>query len=222
MSGYFERDKNEQIMVLADLMDQIPSELEQCCEADYTSVYARAKAILSDRYSPAVPYIGGEKNPHTQQLYFAAAFAAIHDTLKEHKVSIDEIGKLCLLAEERYFARFDKNAHARLKKRLTTWLGTQKLKNDLAESTRFISKSNDAWVYKHTGKSKRAKHAITVINCGAANFCKRHGLTDLLPYVCEADFRHIQQTGLKSTRAHCMGCGDEECTFYIDEYPTSN
>lgn len=161
-----------------------------------------------------LPYIGGDKNNMTSYLVQSAYFFAVYDVLSGYQIPLNKIGHLLTIMGER---QFDK---------IPNFIGNFAGKHMCRSST--IKKKQ--LKRNHPGRAKYPEDFVFTIEevrnadcdikvnytqCAIHLFAKRTGHLDILPYMCNLDYKLYKKLGLNLRRTKILAQGYECCNFMI-------
>ena len=162
---------------------------------------------------PQLPYIGGDENRLTENLYLSAAMLAFYRALKEHGKPVEEVAHIIYLGTESMYSSFPFNA-------MLWWEGRrtfnrqrfEKLQCGAATSQRH-QYSGD-WVYNFVeGDGKTFLFGVDYTECGIVKYLEEQGASELAPYLCWLDYPMSAAMRIGLIRTETLAHGSEKCNF---------
>ena len=162
------------------------------------------------------PYIGGDKAGGTKNLTETYILVAMGEYLKERGEELERIGKLMTLAYERRMLRIPKllrRAAGKMfsDKKLLQYMLTKKDAEDTANVAMypgsFVTKVRDA---PEDGYDFSYHYLV----CPLADFAKRYGYEEYMPYLCNLDYVMFGVLGVPLFREHTCA-EDGYCDFRL-------
>ncbi len=159
-----------------------------------------------------VQYVGGDKNRMTSGLVQSACFFAMYDVLTKYGVTIHVIGRLLTDLGERILDR------------IPDIIGKIAGKYMYSSSTIKRRKRKELFpiVYKDNWIStiQEAKNddwdvQVTYTQCAIHLFAKNTGHLNILPYMCNLDYKLYKKLGLGLKRTKTLAEGYDCCDFMI-------
>jgi hypothetical protein len=179
-------------------------------EAIVKDALARLEALL-----PEIPYIGGDENRYTRNLYLNAAVLAMYRSLQARGASVDEAARLIYLGSTTFFNSFPTRW-------LMRWQGRRMLGRKRQEQLRrsaAISQQRryrDDWVYEVVeGDGQDLEMGMDVTECGIVKYLDREGASELAPCLCWVDYPQFAAMGLRLDRTETLAQGGQRCDFRV-------
>jgi hypothetical protein len=152
---------------------------------------------------PAIPYIGGRRNPLTRNLHTAAIFLALHRVLARAGLTNDEIGRLFLDLTEAWLRSYP----GWLLRLLGWWLCTpwylRSVRRRAAASQ--ARRYPGDWVYAFVpGDGRTFDWGIDYTGCGIVKLCQTLGVAGFARYLCPLDAPLSRACGLGLTRTQTL------------------
>jgi hypothetical protein len=162
---------------------------------------------------PQLPYIGGDENRLTENLYLTAAMLAFYRALKAHDKSVEEVARIIYLGTESMYSSFPFNAMLWWEGRMTfSRQRYEKLKYDAAASQRRQYPGD--WVYNFVeGDGKSFLFGVNYTECGIVKYLKEQGAPELAPYLCWLDYPMSAAMRIGLIRTETLAQGGEKCNF---------
>jgi hypothetical protein len=162
---------------------------------------------------PQLPYIGGDENRLTENLYLSAAMLAFYQALKVHGKPVEEVARIIYLGTESMYSSFPFNA-------MLWWEGRrtfsrqrfERLQCGAAASQRH-QYSGD-WVYNFVeGDGKTFLFGVDYTECGIVKYLEEQGASELAPYLCWLDYPMSAAMRIGLIRTVTLAQGGEKCNF---------
>ncbi len=157
-----------------------------------------------------VQYVGGDKNKMTSGLVQSAYFFAVYDVLTKYGVSIHVIGHLLTNMGERILDRIP-DIVGKIAGKYMYSASTIRRRQKKERSS-----YKDNWV-SSIQESSNDDYDITVTytQCAIQLFAKNTGHLDILPYMCNLDYKLYKKLGLGLKRTKTLAEGYDCCDFMI-------
>ena len=162
---------------------------------------------------PDIPYIGGDENFLTENLYLSAAMLAMYHALKARGKSVEEAARLIYRGTSALYSSFP----FRL---LLFWQGRQ-----LFSQKRLGQRSRDAmislerrypedWVFEIVeGDGKTFQFGVDYTECGILKYLTRQDAPELAPYLCWLDYPMCAAMHVRLIRTETIAQGGATCNF---------
>ncbi|UCH94945.1 MAG: L-2-amino-thiazoline-4-carboxylic acid hydrolase [Candidatus Aminicenantes bacterium] len=161
-----------------------------------------------------LPFIGGDKNPMTQNLIQAAWFLSLYKVLKEYGKSTGEIGKLSYQIHEN---NIKKSPLLRLTLFLSSFFMFTKFSvrsmKKSAEKSQERLYPGDFIVEFVEGNGREFDFGLDTIQCPIYKVFSSQGAGDFTPYICDLDFLRSQYLRSGLHRSKTLAEGGEKCNF---------
>ena len=102
MHTYYRKNQDRLHKMVNEFMGLIRAELEQTSGRPYDDLLAEIWNVYQTEMMEHFPYIGGDEASGTKNLTGAYVFVAMGEVLKKYDADMEQIGKLMVLAYERY------------------------------------------------------------------------------------------------------------------------
>jgi hypothetical protein len=183
-------------------------------EAVVTETIERFEALLPD-----IPYIGGDENSLTENLYLSAAMLAMYQSLKARGKSVEEVATLIY----RGTASFYSSVPFRL---LLRWQGIQLFSQKRLDQRRraaAISQERrypEDWALEIVeGDGHSFQFGVDYTECGIVKYLTRQGAPELAPYLCWLDYPMCAAMRVRLIRTETIAQGAERCNFRFSRGP---
>ncbi|MHC1784754.1 MAG: L-2-amino-thiazoline-4-carboxylic acid hydrolase [Anaerolineaceae bacterium] len=159
---------------------------------------------------PDLPYIGGEKNELTSNLYQTAGALAFYRAMQTRGYNVEKTGEILFFAIKSLAGSM---VLAGISGRLSsTQLVQETFKAEAERSHQRIYQQD--WVFDFIpGISSTFDYGIDYIECGICKYLKAQAASELAPYMCLLDFpiSAAMNTGL--VRTGTLAHGNDRCDF---------
>jgi hypothetical protein len=153
---------------------------------------------------PDLPYIGGEQNELTVNLYQASAALAFYRVMQANQKTLEETGEILYRAMQSMM-------QADTLAGVMGWLANSslaqnKLRDDAATSQKRTYPED--WVFEFvSGEGQDFDFGINYLECGICKYYRSQGAEELTPYLCLMDFpvSEVMKTGLVRTTTLAKG-----------------
>ena len=160
---------------------------------------------------PQIPYVGGDKNIYGPIFEMAVPHLALYRVLKNYGKSVIEIGKIIYLSLEIFFDKFPPTfmAFADMDQNEIIQFHEQ-----AAEDTKKRRYPGD-WVIDvpDTSDDEECDFAYDELECGLCKFFETQDASDIMPYLCLADFIISRACGTGLCRTNTIAEGGSKCDF---------
>lgn len=164
---------------------------------------------------PAIPYIGGDENRYTRNLYLTAAVLAMYRSLQARGATVEEAARLIYLGTASFFNSFPTRW-------LMRWQGRRMLgrkrREQLAQSA-VISQQRrypDDWAYEVVeGDGQDFEIGMDFTECAIVKYLDREGAPELAPYLCWVDYPQFAAMHLRLDRTETIAQGGQRCDFRV-------
>ncbi len=186
----------------------------ETAEAVVAETIQRFEALLPD-----IPYIGGEENSLTENLYLSAAMLAMYQSLKTRGKTVEEAARLIYQGTTAFYSSFPFAW-------LLRWQGRQ-----LFSRRRIKQRQRDAlisqerrypedWVFEVVeGDGETFQFGMDYTECGIVKYLTQQGAPELAPYLCWMDYPMCTAMRVKLVRAQTIAQGGERCNFRFSRGP---
>lgn len=177
-------------------------------EAVVRETLQRFEALL-----PEIPYIGGDKNVLTENLYLTAAMLAMYKSLKARGKSVEEVARLIYEGTSAFYSSFPFRLLLRRQgKQLLNPRHISQRKRDAAISQQ--RRYPDDWVFEVIeGDGQTFGFGVDYTECGIVKYLAQQGASELAPYLCWLDYPMCTAMRVKLIRTETIAQGSERCNF---------
>ena len=217
MHEYYAKNAPKLKKAMNGYLKPITAELELRSGRPYASLFEEIWNHYEKNMLECFPYIGGDNVSGTKNLTGAYFFVSMGEVLKGYDVSLEETGHLMVLAYERRFSRLPGIVKTAAKKVVTNvgLLNRYFLKKDAANAAN--AAENPGSFETKTMIPPEAGYDFSYHNlvCPLANFAKKYGYEEYMPYLCNLDYVMFGVLGAPLYREHtCFEDGDY-CDFKL-------
>ncbi|MBU4178397.1 MAG: L-2-amino-thiazoline-4-carboxylic acid hydrolase, partial [Actinobacteria bacterium] len=223
-TGEQDRRESDYYLEQKDALLQQASSFSEELEEIMTPEYGReeAKAIAGDmvkRYDGMIgelPFIGGDKNAHmTDLLIHASTSMAFCLSMKEHRKSIDDAGRINYDAIEKYYRenplppdqKYEKgNVEKKRREQEGYAKMTQKREYPYNWVSFFVGDVPEPYIY-----------GVNNIECGNLKLCNHYGILEFTNYLCMLDNILYPARGQGLTRTKTLAGDFELCDFRFSD-----
>ena len=162
---------------------------------------------------PAIPYIGGPNNSLTRILIGCTMSLALYRVLKEHGMSVEEVGRIVVEIEERRVG-----AYPRFLVRLAGWyihtpVGRRRLKRMMVEHSQECAYPGGWRATFLEGDGQTFDFGIDYTECALVKFLGAQGAGEFTRYLCLIDYVQQQALGTGFSRTTTLAEGGDRCDF---------
>jgi hypothetical protein len=162
---------------------------------------------------PQIPYIGGDANRLTENLYLSAAMLAFYQALKVHGKPVEEISRIIYLGTVSFYSSFPIKA-------MLWWEGRNIFSHRRLEKLQQKAVVSQArqypgnWVYNYVpGNGKSFLFGVDYIDCGIVKYLNDQGAAELAPYLCWLDYPMCASMQVGLVRTITLAQGGNKCDF---------
>jgi hypothetical protein len=178
-----------------------------------------AKAVVAETIQgfeallPDIPYIGGDENILTENLYLSAAMLAMYQSLKARGKSVEETARLIYLGTSKFYSSFPFSLLLRWQGRgLFSQKRIDRRKRDAAVSQQ--RRYPNDWVFEIIeGDEESFPFGVDYTECGIVKYLSQQGAPELAPYLCWLDYPMCRAMRVKLVRTETIAQGCERCNF---------
>jgi hypothetical protein len=167
-----------------------------------------------ERLIPQTPYIGGKKNPLTDNLVQSGWALALYRVVCRRGSTLEEAGELIHLAVQ---ARID-----RIPAFLRPWLGMLTFGKRYHRRMQEAARRSQArqypgdWVWEVIeGDGKTFDLGMDFTECGIVKLLHAQGADELGPYLCNLDYVTMGGMGIGLRRTMTLAWGCKKCDFRL-------
>ena len=190
MHPYYEKKRGALQKTMTGFLSPIAPEMTRISGKSASEALQDVWRIYARDMLSRFPYIGGDEVGGTRNLTEAYMLVAMGEFLRPYGASMEEIGRLMTLAYERRMLKIPRLLRSAAGKMLSRpkLLKKMFLKKD-ARNAANAAKNPGSFVTQ-TQMPPEAGYDFSYHNlvCPLANFAKRYGYEDYMPYLCNLDY----------------------------------
>ena len=162
---------------------------------------------------PQLPYIGGDGNRLTKNLYLSAVMLALYQTLKSRGKPLDEIARIIYQGTNSLYSSFPFNILLRFQGWRVLGHGyRERLRRESAISQ--IRQYPDDWVFNLVeGDGQKILFGVDYTECGIVKYLTGQGAPELAPYLCWLDYPMCAAMRVGLVRTETIAQGNRKCNF---------
>jgi hypothetical protein len=162
---------------------------------------------------PQIPYIGGNENRLTENLYLSVAMLAFYQALKVHGKPVEEVARIIYQGTASMYSSFPFNAMLWWEGRKTfSRQQLKKLQREAAASQ--LRQYPGDWVYNFVpGDGKTFLFGMDYTECGILKYLTEQGAPELAPYLCWLDYPMCAAMRMGLIRTKTLAQGNTKCNF---------
>lgn len=217
MHAYYAKNKGKLKRELDRMLSRIAPELEAAGGKTYRALFDEIWAYYEAELLEHLPYIGGNKVSGTRNLTGAYGFVAMGEVLKRYGGTTEESGRLMALAFERMMRsipRFVRKIAAKLARR-PGLLNKVFLKKDAKNRANVAQNPGSFASRTQIPPEEGFDFSFHILACPLADFARRHGYEEYMPYLCNLDYVTFGALGLPLFRTHTRFEDGDYCDFKV-------
>ncbi len=198
-------------------MNHISYELESLTGQSYDAliqeIWTNYQAEMLERF----PYIGGDAASGTKNLIGAYMFVSMGEVLKKYGVTTAQSSHLMILIYERQFTKIPSFLRSMMGKIFTNprFLTKMFLKKDRKNALNAAQNPGSFETQTQIPPEKGYDFSYHNLVCPLADFAKKYGYEEYMPYLCNLDYVMFGILGAPLYREHtCFDDGDY-CDFKL-------
>lgn len=208
-NGY---SSSELIGVFAEQMPHYRAALGAVFGGGAVDPVTEAALVAFTNMAPTIPYIGPLQYPLPKTLAESCVALGFGKVLQSQGSGTPAIGQVIVEAFRESQRGISREQHLRDGERQFTD-ASYRVQASMAEASHRRHHSGD-WVFDFiSGNGDGFDWGLDFTECGILKFFRRHGMTELMPYICVLDFviSDLQGTGLQ--RSGTLADGASRCDF---------
>lgn len=217
MHGYYQKNLKKWHKTLNSYMNYISYELESLTGQSYDTliqeIWTNYQAEMLERF----PYIGGDAASGTKNLIGAYMFVSMGEVLKKYGVTTAQSSHLMILIYERQFTKIPSFLRSIMGKIFTNprFLTKMFLKKDRKNALNAAQNPGSFETQTQIPPEKGYDFSYHNLVCPLADFAKKYGYEEYMPYICNLDYVMFGILGAPLYREHtCFDDGDY-CDFKL-------
>jgi L-2-amino-thiazoline-4-carboxylic acid hydrolase len=162
---------------------------------------------------PDLPYIGGDENTLTRNLYLTAAMLAMYRALQARGASVEQAARLIYLGTASFFNSVPTRW-------LLRWQGRRVVDRTFQDQRRHVAAISqqrrypDDWVFEVVdGDGQGFAFGVDYTECGIVKYLAREGAPELAPYLCWIDYPQFAAMHVRLDRTETLAQGGRRCDF---------
>ncbi len=162
---------------------------------------------------PDIPYIGGDENVLTENLYLSAAMLAMYQALQACGKSVQEVARLIYQGTSSLYSSLPFSL-------MLYWQGRQlfsKRRINQRQQAAAISQERhypEDWVFEIVeGDEKTFQFGVDYTECGILKYLTKQNAHELAPYLCWLDYPMCAAMRVRLNRTETIAQGGEKCNF---------
>ncbi|HNY22946.1 MAG TPA: L-2-amino-thiazoline-4-carboxylic acid hydrolase [Treponemataceae bacterium] len=164
------------------------------------------------RLVAGIPYIGGDKNPMTEDIEQAAMALALYRVQKRHGRTTQEIGEIITGSIQREIEGYPKWLRHIVGGKFFTEKYKREQCDNCAESQKREWAGN--WVSFYVeGDGTAFDYGFDHAECGIVKYLTVNGASDIIPYLCSLDFIYSDAFDEGLTRTTTLAENGPRCDF---------
>lgn len=217
MHEYYEKNLNKWNKTLTAYMNLIRSELNSLTGQSYDVLVQEIWTDYQTHMLERFPYIGGDAASGTKNLTGAYMFVSMGEILKKYGVTTEQSGHLMILIYERQFKKIPSFLRRLMGKIFTNpgFLTKMFLKKDRQNALNAAQNPGSFETKTQIPPEKGYDFSYHNLVCPLADFAKKYGYEEYMPYLCNLDYVMFGILGAPLYREHtCFEDGDY-CDFKL-------
>ena len=211
MHEYYRKNAPKLKKAMNSFLKPVAAELEHCSGKGYDAVFEEIWQHYEKNMLENFPYIGGDTVSGTSNLTGAYCFVSMGEVLKEYNVTLDEIGRLMVLAYERKFSGLPGIVKTIMHRSYSNVNSlNRKFQKKDAQNAANAARNPGSFETK-TMIPPEPGYDFSYHNlvCPLSNFAKTYGYEEYMPYLCNLDYVMFGAFDIPLFREHtCFEDGD--------------
>jgi hypothetical protein len=209
MKNYYVNNKVKYMGMLDGFEKSVHEVLERYVEQSRANQVITISRQKFEAFLPQIPYIGGEKNRLSRNLFGAAYKMQMIPSLEQIGFTTREIGKIGYETMESYYEKIPW-----YKKWFVVHFAMTAGNYRKGARRSQQRKYPEDWVYEYIeGDGKNFDLGVNFTECGIAKLYKKYGMEHYLPYLCICDYATYGTFGVELKRSQTIGNGAPLCDF---------
>ena len=217
MHEYYESNRNKFKKGMNGFLILVAPELEKASGKKYAEISEEIWDYYEKNLLERFPYIGGDKVSGTKNLTGAYCFVAMGEVLKQYGMTMDEIGHIMVYAYERHFLKMPGIVRSLMGKiyKSPKMLNKMMQKKDAKNAENAAANPGSFETQTKIPPEEGYDFSYHNLVCPLANFAKKCGYEEYMPYLCHLDYVMFGVLGAPLYREHtCFEDGDY-CDFKL-------
>lgn len=216
MHRYYQKNLKKWHKTLNSYMNYISYELESLTGQSYDTLIQEIWTNYQEEMLERFPYIGGDAASGTKNLIGAYMFVSMGEVLKKYGVTTAQSGHLMILIYERQFKKIPSFLRSIMGKIFTNprFLTKIFLKKDRKNALNAAQNPGSFETQTQIPPEKGYDFSYHNLVCPLADFAKKYGYEEYMPYLCNLDYVMFGILGAPLYREHT--CFDDDyCDFKL-------
>lgn len=182
-----------------------PLFVEQYGEAFAEMIYRETREEF-EQLIPQIPYVGGDRNPLSDNIIKSASLLALYRVMKRHDKPVEEIGEIVYRMAQAWVHTFPGWVRKLLGRYYMT--GTMRSRSRQTAERSQRREYTDDFVYEVVeGNGQDFDWGVNYLECGIVKFFRAQDAVEFAPYMCQLDYVMFQglQVGLERTMTIAQG-----------------
>jgi hypothetical protein len=166
---------------------------------------------------PDLPYIGGDENTLTRNLYLTASMLAMYRALQARGASVEQAARLIYFGTASFFNSFPTRW-------LMRWQARRMFGRKFQDQRRHVAAISqqrrypDDWVFEVVERDGQGfDFGVDYTECGIVKYLAREGAPELAPYLCWIDYPQFAAMHLRLDRTETLAQGGQRCDFRMSQ-----
>ena len=217
MDEYYEKNKGKIKKEMCGYLELISKELKEDTGKSFDMLIEEIWSVYKSDFLERFPFIGGDKASGTRNLTGAYSFVAMGEVCrKNYGMTLERWGYLTTLCYKRYFSKIPS-----FLTKIAGWALTKP--NLLYKMLRKKDEKNITNARMNPGSfetetqnpTKEYPAGYNVLVCPLAEFAKKYGYMEYMPYICNLDYVMFEAFNVPFYRECTRADGDEFCDFKL-------
>ncbi|MGE5653480.1 MAG: L-2-amino-thiazoline-4-carboxylic acid hydrolase [Bacillota bacterium] len=181
---------------------------------DLADSITRQSAQEFSKLIPAIPHIGGQRNPFTSIIDRTAVYLALYRSMRSHGLSLQDAEQVLLALAEQEFSRYPAWLCRLIGKLYMSRINQLRIRRyaELSQRRRYAAD----FVCQQVDASKvDDRWGIDYLECGIVKFLRAQGAEELAPCMCKMDYIVFPAMGLNLHRTGTIAEGFPLCDFRL-------
>jgi len=217
MHEYYQQNISKFRKAMNGLLKPVAKELEERSGKTYGDIFEEIWQHYEKNMLENFPYIGGDSVSGTKNLTGAYCFVSMGEVLKNYGVSLEDAGRLMVLAYERRFSGMPGFVRSIMKKIYMNadLLNKMIMKKDAKNAANAAKNPGSFETKTMIPPEEGYDFSYHNLVCPLSNFAGKYGYEEYMPYLCNLDYVMFGVLGAPLYREHtCFEDGDY-CDFKL-------
>lgn len=194
------------------LVQSRPILIERCGKEETATAIHQETLEEYERLIPQIPYVGGRKNPLTDNLIQCVWALALYRVLQRRVWTLEAVGELIHRSVEANLNRIPVFLRRWMGKlAFTGWYRRRQQKSARRSQNREYPGD---WIHEFIeGDGEPFDFGVDFVECGIVKFFHAQGADELTPYLCNLDYVMFGAMGVGLRRTMTLAWGCEKCDF---------